>query len=159
MSTISIPDAIPHRAPMLLLDSVHSCSADTIVCRKTFRADEPFLQGHFPNFPLVPGVILCECAMQAGGVLIAQQAAGAAGVPVATRMDQVRFRRMVRPGETIDIEVRLRDQVSQAYYLEAWVRCAGQVAARLQFACTLAQVADEPAPVDPPAPGQRTDRS
>jgi 3-hydroxyacyl-[acyl-carrier-protein] dehydratase len=140
MSPISISDAIPHRGPMLLVDEVLSCEADVIVCRKTFRADEFFLQGHFPGFPLVPGVILCECAMQAGGVLIAQRVGRVAGVPVATRLDQVRFRRMVRPGDTVDIEVRLREQVSQAYYLEARVRCAGQVAARLEFACTLADV-------------------
>jgi hypothetical protein len=49
---------------------------------------------------------------------------------------------MIRPGETIEIEVRLRDQVSQAYYLDARVRCQGQVAARLEFACTLSDVAD-----------------
>ncbi len=138
MSLISIADAIPHRGPMLLLDDVLSCGEETIVCRKTFRADEFFLQGHFPTFPLVPGVILCECAMQAGGVLIAQRLGASAGVPVATRMDQVRFRRMVRPGETVEIEVHLRDQVSQAYYLDARVRCEGQLAARLEFACTLA---------------------
>ena len=143
MSFISIPDAIPHRGPMLLLDEVLSCTDNTIVCRKTFRADEFFLQGHFPQFPLVPGVILCECAMQAGGVLIAQRLASGAGVPVATRMDQVRFRRMIHPGETIEIEVHLRDQVSQAYYLDARVRCDGQVAARLEFACTLAEATDQ----------------
>lgn len=141
MDAISISAAIPHRAPMLLLDEVVSCDGDAIVCRKTFRADEFFLQGHFPGFPLVPGVILCECAMQAGGVLIAQRSPGITGVPVATRLDQVRFRRMVRPGETIDIEVRLRDQVSQAYYLDARVRCGGELAARLEFACTLAEPA------------------
>jgi 3-hydroxyacyl-[acyl-carrier-protein] dehydratase len=141
MSPISILDAIPHRGPMLLLDEVLYCTRDTIVCRKTFRGDEFFLQGHFPQFPLVPGVILCECAMQAGGVLLAHRGGADQGVLVATRMDQVRFRRMIRPGETIDIEVQLRDQVSQAYYLDARIRCQGQVAARLGFACTLSNVA------------------
>lgn len=123
---------------MLLVDAVVACDPDQIVCRKTFRADEHFFQGHFPGEPIVPGVILCECALQAGAVLLAQRQAGAAGVPLATRLDQVRFRRVVRPGETVEVEVRLRDQVSQAFYFDARVRCGGQVAARLEFACTLA---------------------
>ncbi len=126
---------------MLLVDEIVRCDADQIVCRKTFHKDEFFFQGHYPNYPLVPGVILCECAMQAGGILLAKRLGDdAAGVPVATRMDQVRFRRMVRPGETIEIEVTLRDQVSQAFYLDARVRCEGKVAARLEFACTLSKM-------------------
>jgi 3-hydroxyacyl-[acyl-carrier-protein] dehydratase len=138
----SITESIPHRGPMLLLDEVVSCEGDTIVCRKRFREDEFFLQGHFPGYPLVPGVILCECAMQAGGVLLAQRSELTGGVPVATRLDQVRFRRMIRPGETVEIEVTLREQVSQAYYLEARVRCEGKVAARLDFACTISAVGE-----------------
>jgi 3-hydroxyacyl-[acyl-carrier-protein] dehydratase len=140
MTAKPIEAAIPHRGPMLLVDEIVQCDGDTMICRKTFREDEFFFQGHYPDYPLVPGVILCECAMQAGGVLLAQRLDLASGVPVATRMDQVRFRRMVRPGETIEIEVRMRDQVSQAYYLDARVRCAGKVAARLEFACTLSDV-------------------
>ncbi|MFO7904949.1 MAG: 3-hydroxyacyl-ACP dehydratase FabZ family protein [Planctomycetota bacterium] len=141
MNVTDIEKAIPHRGPMLLVDDVVEREAGRLVCRKTFRDDEFFFQGHYPGHPLVPGVILCECAMQAGGILLATRlGVELAGVPVATRMDQVRFRRMVRPGETVEIEVTLRDQVSQAYYLDGRVRCEGKIAARLEFACTLAEV-------------------
>ncbi len=145
MSLPTIEQSIPHRAPMLLVDEIVQCDADKIVCRKTFDESEFFFQGHYPGFPLVPGVILCECAMQAGGVLLSSRIGNGGGVPVATRMDQVRFRRMVRPGECVEIEVQLREQVSQAYYLEAWVRCEGKLAARLAFACTLTELASESA--------------
>ena len=70
MTLKTIQDAIPHRAPMLLLDEVVEQTEDTIICRKTFREDEYFFQGHYPGAPLVPGVILCEVAMQAGAVLL-----------------------------------------------------------------------------------------
>ena len=135
-----IEEAIPHRGPMLLVDEIVSCQDGKLVGRKTFREDEFFLQGHYPGYPLVPGVILCECAMQAGGVLLARHVDAARGVPVVTRMNNVRFRRMVRPGETIDIEVELRERVSKAYFLEARVTCVGSVAVRLDYACTLVDV-------------------
>ncbi len=143
MNRQDIENALPHRPPMLLVDEVVRGDDESIVCRKTFHESEFFFQGHYPRFPLVPGVILCECAMQAGGLLLASRLGNAAGVPVATRMDQVRFRRMVRPGETVEIEVQLRDQVSQAFYLEARVRCEGKLAARLDFACTLTELASD----------------
>jgi 3-hydroxyacyl-[acyl-carrier-protein] dehydratase len=144
MNANPIENAIPHRSPMLLVDEIVECDGDRIVCRKTFREDEFFFQGHYPGYPLVPGVVLCECAMQVGGVLLASKLGDQnSGVPVATRMDQVRFRRMVRPGETVEIEVNLRDQVSQAFYLDARVRCEGKVAARLEFACTLSEIGAE----------------
>ena len=140
MNRSAIEAVLPHRGPMLLIDEIVEQEGDRLVCQKTFREDEFFFQGHYPDFPLVPGVILCESAMQVGGLLLGLRGNGEmTGVPVATRMDQVRFRRMVRPGETVEIEVTLREQVSQAYYLDARVRCEGKVAARLSFACTLSE--------------------
>ena len=59
-------------------------------------------------------------------------------VPVATRMNDVRFKRMVRPGETIDLEVELVERLADAFFLKAKVSVAGAVAARFEFACTLA---------------------
>lgn len=136
--------AIPHRPPMLLVDEIVQREENRIVCRKTFHEDEFFFQGHYPGYPLVPGVILCESAMQAGAILLSSHLdSDSDGAPVATRMDQVRFRRMVRPGETVEIEVNLRDRVSQAFYLDARVRCEGKVAARLEFACTLASTSED----------------
>ena len=61
-----------------------------------------------------------------------------AGVPVATRMNNVRFKRMVKPGETIEIEVELVEQLADAFFLKAKVTCEGKMAVRLEFACTLA---------------------
>jgi 3-hydroxyacyl-[acyl-carrier-protein] dehydratase len=69
MPSQQILDAIPHRPPMLLLDEVVDWQPEHIVCRKTFQPEEWFFQGHYPDYPLVPGVILCEAAMQAGAVL------------------------------------------------------------------------------------------
>ena len=104
MTLEAIHAAIPHRAPMLLVDEIIEQSEDRIVCQKTFRSDEYFVQGHYPEFPVVPGVILCESAMQTGAILLSKLVdADAGGVPVATRMNNVKFRRMIRPGDSIQI--------------------------------------------------------
>ena len=66
MSISEIEKTIPHRKPMLLLDEIVSQDESSIICRKTFSDDDFFVQGHFPDYPLVPGVILCECCLQAG---------------------------------------------------------------------------------------------
>ncbi len=131
--------AIPHRPPMLLIDEIVERSEMEIHCRKTFRDDEFFVQGHFPDFPLVPGVILCECALQAGAILLSDKMDPAKQVPVATRLDGVKFKQMVRPGNTIDIAVVLKDNVSSAFFLNGKITIEGHLAARLDFACSVAE--------------------
>ena len=139
MSLPEILAAIPHRDPFLLLDEIVSCDGRRIVCRKRFTGGEYFFTGHYPGRPITPGVLLCEAAMQAGAVLLSRQPeATGQGVPVATRMNDVRFKRPVRPGDEIEIEVELVERLAQAWFLKAKVTRAGQLAARLEFACTLA---------------------
>lgn len=130
--------AIPHRPPMLLIEEIVSKTPEEIVCRKTFREDDFFVQGHYPGQPVVPGVILCESALQAGAILVSQHVQSLHGVPVVTRMNDVKFKRMIRPGDTVLIEVRLQEKLADAFFLQAKVSCDGKPAVRLEFACTLA---------------------
>jgi 3-hydroxyacyl-[acyl-carrier-protein] dehydratase len=139
MSRADIEAVIPHRKPMLLVDEVLEQTDTTIHCVKTFDADEFFLQGHFPDFPLVPGVILCECCLQSGAILLAHVTPNQGVVPVATRIDGAKFKRMVRPGEKIDIHVVLKEVLSSAYFMTGKVTIEGQLAARLDFACSVAK--------------------
>ncbi|RMF37233.1 MAG: beta-hydroxyacyl-ACP dehydratase [Planctomycetota bacterium] len=137
---VHVEALVPHRPPMLLVDEIVERSPTHIVCRKAFRADEFFVQGHFPGQPIVPGVILCECALQAGAALVAglpREAVDPAALPVATRIDGVRLKQMVRPGDTVEIQVELVDSVSSAYFMKAKVLLHGKPAARLEFACAL----------------------
>jgi 3-hydroxyacyl-[acyl-carrier-protein] dehydratase len=139
MTLDAIKAAIPHREPFLLLDEIVEQSEARIVCRKTFTGDEFWFRGHYPDFPITPGVILCEAAMQAGAVLLSNLVTDSPdSVPVATRANNVQFKKMVRPGDTIDIEVGLTERVSTAFFMNAKVTVAGKVACRFDFACTLA---------------------
>ena len=72
MSLSAIEEAIPHRAPFLLLDEIVEREDNRIVCQKTLRGDEFWFAGHYPEYPLMPGVLLCEAAMQAGAVLLSR---------------------------------------------------------------------------------------
>jgi 3-hydroxyacyl-[acyl-carrier-protein] dehydratase len=130
--------AIPHRAPMLLVDEIVEQDQESIVCRKTFHQDEFFFQGHYPEHPLTPGVILCESAVQSGAILLSEIVAVSSGVPVLTRMGDVKFKRMVHPGDTIENHVKLDEVVSTAYYMTAQIKCNGKMVARLSFTCTIA---------------------
>lgn len=136
-SRAAVEAAIPHRSPMLLVDEIVEQTDDTICCRKTFSDQDYFVQGHFPDYPLVPGVILCECALQTGAILLSSKYDNADAVPVATRLDGVKFKKMVRPGDTIEISVTLNENVSSAYFLTGKVTVGGKLAARLDFACTI----------------------
>ena len=123
---------------MLLLDEVVEWEEERIVCKKTFQADEWFFQGHYPDFPIVPGVILREAAMQAGAVLLSKLVKSD-GVPVAGRLNDVKFKRMIRPGDTIMIETVLDERMSDAFFMSSKVTCGGKLAVTLSFAVTAAK--------------------
>jgi 3-hydroxyacyl-[acyl-carrier-protein] dehydratase len=139
MTSAAIKAAIAHREPFLLLDAIVEQADKRIVCRKQFTGDEFWYRGHFPGFPLTPGVLLCEAAMQAGAVLLSRHAASDDGsLPVVTRMNNVKFRAMVRPGDTIEMQVELVEQMAGAYFLSAKVTVDGKTAATFDFACKFA---------------------
>jgi 3-hydroxyacyl-[acyl-carrier-protein] dehydratase len=81
---------------------------------------------------------LCEAAMQAGAVLLSKHPKGE-GVPVAGRLNDVKFKRMVRPGDTILIETILDERMGDAFFLSSKVNCSGKLAVTLNFAVTLAK--------------------
>ena len=139
MNRSEIEQCIPHRDPFLWLDEVTEISSSRIVARKHLSEQLPVFQGHYPNFPVFPGVLQCESCFQAGAVLISRLVpTGTNEVPVVTRVNNVQFRRMLRPGETIEIEVELTERVSNAFYLKGKVSVDGKVRARLVFVWTAA---------------------
>lgn len=108
---------IPHRPPFLFVDEIVSESAEGLVAKRTWRADEDFYSGHYPNAPITPGVLLCEAVFQTGALYMAKQAqaAGAApgsGVPLLSKISDVRFRTPIYPGDTILIEVKKKEVVA-----------------------------------------------
>ncbi len=123
---------------MLLVDRIVERSDDSITCEKTFRADEFFFQGHYPEVPIVPGVILCEVAAQTGALLLHGKMSIENAVPVLTRLKEVKFKRMVHPGDVVLCTSTIAEQVGRAFYLDATLKSNNQTVATLTFAVSSA---------------------
>lgn len=145
MNEVDFRSLIPHRPPFLFVDEVIELSEDRVVT--TVRADPTagFFAGHYPDNPVMPGVLICECAFQAGALLVANrlhEAARSKGMPVLTRIKEARFKQMVQPGQTLNVEVVLDDELDGAYFMTGRVTVGGKQAVRVEFACTLTATAE-----------------
>lgn len=112
----NVTDYIPHRPPFLFVDALVSETAESLVARRVWRAEEDFYKGHYPGAPITPGVLLCEAVFQTGALFMARQAeaAGAkpgSGVPLLAKISDVRFRNPVYPGDAILIEVKRKESL------------------------------------------------
>lgn len=139
-----ITDLIPHRYPFLWVDSIVSHDSETLVTEKLIHEDLDVFKGHYPNHPILPGVLLCEALFQTGALLIAlqlrDQKTAPSGVPVLTRVEKVKFKRPVGPGDTIQMKVSLTETLGNAWFLKGSLRLRGKVAVQASFTCTLAQM-------------------
>ncbi len=99
---------LPHRPPFLFVDSVDHCTpGQSVLARYRVRGDEPFLAGHFPGNPILPGVIQLESLAQAGAVAVLADERFKERLPLFGGVEKVRFRRLVRPGDELALEVTL----------------------------------------------------
>ena len=104
--TKDIEALLPHRKPFLFVDEIISCDEEGSVSTHTFTEDEFFFKGHFPEYPVVPGVILCETMAQAGGAALRYlNIVPADGLFFFATLDKVKFRNQVRPGDKARMEI------------------------------------------------------
>lgn len=137
-----ITGRIPHRPPFLWLDRIVEINRDSIMAEKTLPAELEVFQGHYPDYPIMPGVLLCEAVFQAGALLIGELAGGEEnldGVPVLTRIIGARFKREVRPGMTLEIRAALKEKLGAAWFMKGSVRVGGKIAVQVEFACAVKQ--------------------
>ena len=104
--TKDIEGLLPHRKPFLFVDEIVSADSESVVATHTFTEDEFFFKGHFPEYPVVPGVILCETMAQAGGAVLSYQKKVPEGsLFFFASLDKVKFRNQVRPGDKVRMEI------------------------------------------------------
>ncbi len=141
MAVLDINDImkiLPHRYPMLLVDKVLECDFENnrIVAVKNVTATEPFFQGHFPGLPIMPGVLQLEAMAQAGGLLLNQIMKAEGQVAYFMAIDKAKFRRVVIPGDIMQIEVVFNRARMRASRLHGKVTVDGQIASEADMMFT-----------------------
>lgn len=107
MNREGIKEVIPHRDPFLLIDGIESMAEDTVVAWKAVTGEEEFFRGHFPQYPIMPGVLIIEAMAQALAVLVLSRPEHRGKLGFFGGMDKVRFKRQVKPGDRLRLEVTL----------------------------------------------------
>ena len=136
MENIDIESLIPHRKPFLFVDKLLYNGEEGSASLYTFKEDEFFFKGHFPEYPVVPGVVLVETMAQAGGAALSFMGTFEKGALffLAT-VDKVKFRNQVRPGDTVRIEVKNLRVSSQMIKQAGKMYIGETIAAEAEWMC------------------------
>jgi 3-hydroxyacyl-[acyl-carrier-protein] dehydratase len=137
---------IPHREPFLFIDRVTVLEETRIVAERLIREDEPHFAGHYPGNPIMPGVLLCEATFQTAAVYLASCRSVPATdldhyTPILARIQEARFKQMVKPGDLLEITVEFKESVGQFHFLRGVIRKGGKVATTLEFALAMVKEA------------------
>jgi len=108
LSNIEIQNIIPHRYPFLLVDKVVEVEpGQRVVAIKNVTANEPFFQGHFPGYPIMPGVLIVEALAQTAGIAVAMQEEQKGKLGVFAGIEGMKFKKQVVPGDTLRLEAEI----------------------------------------------------
>lgn len=137
-----IRELLPHRYPMLMVDRVLELTDNTAAGIKNVTANEPFFQGHFPEYPVMPGVLIAEALAQMGAVLIMSQLPNPEEKLILfASIDQCKFRRQVVPGDQLRLEVEFLVKKKSVSKMAGKAYVDGKLVAEGVMMC---QIVDKP---------------
>ncbi len=130
---------LPHRYPMLLVDRIVELSAERIVGIKNVTANEPFFSGHFPDFPVMPGVLIVEAMAQTAGVLVLKSIEDRASkLVLLVSIEYAKFRRPVVPGDQLRMELTMLKRKASVAKMSGIATVDGVLVAEAEVMCKLA---------------------
>jgi len=135
-----ISQLLPHRYPMLMVDRIVEISSDSIVGLKNVTVNEPHFTGHFPGFPVMPGVLIIEAMAQVAGILVGKLAPHTRGkIMFLASVEEAKFRRPVVPGDQLRIEMKMLRLKHTVAKMQGLATVDGQVAAEATLMCKLTE--------------------
>ena len=139
-----ISQLLPHRYPMLMVDRIVEISTDSIVGLKNVTVNEPHFTGHFPNFPVMPGVLIIEAMAQVAGILVGKLAPHTRGqIMFLASVDEAKFRKPVVPGDQLRIEMKMLRLKHTVAKMQGLATVDGQIVAEATLMCKLVDRAAE----------------
>ena len=134
---------LPHRYPFLLVDRIVEMEAERIVGIKNVTVNEPFFMGHFPDFPVMPGVLVVEAMAQVAGVLVLKSIPDRdKKLVLLAAVENARFRKPVVPGDTLRIEMKVVKRKATVAKMAGRATVDGLLVAEAEVLCKLADKAE-----------------
>jgi 3-hydroxyacyl-[acyl-carrier-protein] dehydratase len=156
-----ILDLLPHRYPFLLIDRIVEFEpAKRLVAIKNVTMNEPFFQGHFPNYPIMPGVLVIEAMAQAGAVImLAELPDREKKLAVFTSVERAKFRQPVTPGDQLRIEVEVLSFRTRAGRISGKAYVDGKLACEAVLTCAVVPRKKESKPAEESAPASEAKKA
>lgn len=137
LDIIEIQKILPHRYPFLLIDRIEEMEDTRIVGIKNVTTNEAHFAGHFPGFPVMPGVLIIEAMAQVAGVLALSRLGGERQVVYLAMIEQAKFRQPVVPGDQLRIEMKVDRLKTTVAKMSGTVTVEGKVVAEATLMCSL----------------------